>query len=180
MSKWTKFMPDGKGGYDSFDDWNLSSEFLYRSGGNILSMVLVGIIFSILLSPICMFIYPLSSNKERFEYGVACIITSFLFLLDYFFGGILWYAFMNPDNPTTVEWFEFLATLHISLIVVWFLLLINFKEIVNVLPQSRPNIIFWLGVVGLLYFVLYPLFDGMIYGNYSDDIVWFLKPVLEK
>ena len=180
MSKWTKFMPDGKGGYDAFDDWNLSSEFLYRSGGNILSIILVGIIFSILVSPICMLIYPLCSNKERFDYSVGCLVTSVLFLLDYFCGGIFWYAFMNPDNPTTVEWFEFLATLHASLIVIWVLLLFNFKTIVRVLPEISGNPIFWGAVIALIYFVLYPLFDGMIYGNYSDEIIWFLKPVLGK
>ena len=179
MGKWTKFMPDGKGGYDVFDNWSLSSEFLYRSGGNILSIILVGILFSILIGPICMFIFPLCSNKERLEYSVGCIVTSALFLIDYFFGWILWYAFINSENENVIRWFEFLATLHLSLIVIWIIILFNFKQIINFLPEITPNVLFWGIVFGIVYFVTYPLFDGMIYGNYSEDIIRFLKPILK-
>jgi len=88
-------------------------------------------------------------------------------------------VFTNPKDEMLIGWFEFLATLNASLIVIWVLLLINFRTIVNVLPEITGNIIFWGFVVGLIYFVLFPIFDGVIYGNYSDKIASFLKPIVQ-
>lgn len=179
MLNFSKFKPDGKGGYDYYDEWKVSDEFMDGIGGRIFAGVGAAVFLSILISPICMFIYPLSSNRDRYSYHIGGIVASSLFLIDYFNGGILWHVFTNPKDEMLIGWFEFLATLNASLIVIWVLLLINFRTIVNVLPEITGNIIFWGFVVGLIYFVLFPIFDGVIYGNYSDEIASFLKPIVQ-
>lgn len=175
MSKWTKFIPDGKGGYDAFEDWGMGEEVMYQGGWKIITAIFGGFFFSLIAAPVLLLIYPMDSHRHRYEITIAGIIMTVMFLLDYLFGGIMWALFTHEGNANLISALEFFAALNTSLLVVYIILYFGYKEITSALPEITPSPIFWGAIIALVYFVLYPLFDKMLAGNYSDSLIWFLE-----
>lgn len=175
MSKWTKFMPDGKGGYNAFENWGMGDEVMYQGGWKIITAIVGGLFFSIIATPLLLFLYPLDSHRHRYEITVAGLIMTTVFILDYLFGGVMWALFTHEGSENLISAFEFFAALNASLLVVYIILFVLFRQITSMLPEITPSPIFWGAIIALVYFVLYPLFDTMLAGNYSDSLVWFLE-----
>ena len=175
MSKWSKFMPDGKGGYNSFEDWGMGEEIMYQGGWKIVTAIFGGLFFSILIAPLLLFIYPLDSHTHRYQFTIFGIIMTIIFLLDYFFGGLMWALFTHEGDANLISAFEFFAALNASLLVIYIILYIGYRQITSLLPEITPSPLFWGSIIALIYFVLYPIFDGMLSGNYSDSLIWFLE-----
>ena len=147
--KWTKILPDGKGGYNVFKDWSLGDDAMMVIWPIILK-VAIGFLMSLFLPAILWVLIPLEYTKQNVEHTIVSLIVSLLFFLDYWFGGIIWHLFVSSQNLTA---YHFFGALHIVfvLINVIRLYLYLYKGV-----EVSPVIIFAVAI-GLMYFK----YDGL-------------------
>lgn len=156
MSKWTKFMPDGKGGYDAFSDWSLGNEVIYRNS-SFLTKIFFGLPFAIVTPVLMLLIYPITDVLGKLENIITSIIISFVFLLDFWFGGPLWILFETSGTSGAHEW---LAALHASLIAVNIILYFATPRLDGLIDFNELTFVYFIAVGLLIYFILFPIFDG--------------------
>jgi hypothetical protein len=171
MSKWTKLIPDGKGGFDAFEGWNLGLEILYQGAWKLIFGFAFAIVFGALM-PLLLFItYPFATEKGRKTNIAISIVASLVYLLDFWLGGVIWTMFGGVESAAFLGWF---AQLNLTLlclnVICWFIS----AEFYEKIAFTFSTVIFYVAIFLIGYNFIWPLFDG-IAGSISDTPLWFLE-----
>lgn len=140
--KWTKILPDGKGGYNVFDNWTHGDEMMRKVVPIILFLPII-LTFSLFLPAVLWFIIPLNYTKENHENTYLGLGVSLLFFLDYWLGGPLWSVFHITEHLSA---FYFFGALHIMFSIINIIRLFAYHNGVEI-----PNIFLYIALVVTMY-----------------------------
>lgn len=182
MSNWDKLLPDGKGGYDLLRGWGFGRELLYRAGGKVIVFLflipLIGPIFPLffLLS------YPIRTMEGKMENCLTGAILSFVFLLDFWLGGIGWIFFDSWSHGGTSEGivniYLFFGKFNLALIALfaflWYLTP-HIGEMIDITEATAPVLIFFFVVFFLMWKVLMPIFGYITDATIAETPLSFLE-----
>jgi hypothetical protein len=172
MSKWTKFIPDGQGGFDAISDWGLGHEVVYQGGWRIIFGVMFGFVFGMLFPIIAIICYPFTNTRNRIVLVSSGILVSVLFLLDYWLGGPLWMLFTASDTVEGHKWFATVGASSLVILVVLWFLTPRLGDNFDILNGGQ---IYFIVIGVLIYFVLYPFFDSLLESTRADYVIFFLE-----
>jgi len=176
MAKWTKILPDGKGGFDVWDNWDLTDEFMQNYGMKWFGGLLLAAVFSLFMPVLILFSYPMDSHKGRIANLITALIVSVVMILDFYGGGLLW-CWLHSD----LLWvFEFAVTVNLSLMVITIFLLVFSNRISPLLEEGVINIFFYLVIISVVYGILYPMLDGLVVGHGATEPAKILEFLYEK
>jgi hypothetical protein len=181
MSNWTKFIPDGKGGYNSHSNWNLGNEIIYQGAWKIIFLLIFGIVFSTIIPVFVLLMYPFTDTRGQYENIIVGGLVSLIFLLDFWFGGLSWIFCETlikngvESGPSIHTW---VACVNASLLVIniglWF---INHKVSPRVDMGDNTMFLFYLFIVVIIYWFLYPMFDSFLEGTRATEPIGFFKSI---
>lgn len=163
--KWTKILPDGKGGYNVFDNWTHGHEMM-RAILPLILLIPVILVFTLFLPLILWILIPGEYVKTNHEHTFVALGLSFLFFLDYTLGGLLWVAF-NCQGLTTA--WHFFGALHIVFIIINLIRLKFYYELIEI---SAPIVI--VGAALLMYFG-YGVFSSIAEFMSSDTPCFWIE-----
>lgn len=175
MGKWTKILPDGRGGFDVWKDWTLADEFMQNYGMRWLGGAILAVLFSLFMPVLIMFSYPMDSHKGRIANMITGLIVSVIMVLDYFGGGLVW-CWLHSD----LMWlFELGVTINLSLFVVQIILLVFANQISPLIEEGVINPIFYIAVILVVSYILFPMLDGIVVGNAATEPATILTNIFE-
>lgn len=165
MAKWNeKLLPDGKGGFNVWKDWNSNDDFMHYHGASWMGSVLAVGLFYFFLPVILLFIYPTNNHKSRITDLIGIIISGLVLTIDYYNGGIFWYC------TKELVWFrEFWAATCISLVIIASIMLIFSNQISPLMEEGLPNILLYCAVAAITKYFLHPIIHDLISGEYATQ-----------
>lgn len=165
MSKFTRILPDGEGGYRVFENWTTGNDTFMKIFP--LLLVIPLILFFGLISPLIFWLLiPLSYVKDNHENTIWALVISFLIFLDFTFGGIVWMAF-NLNKLFTA--FYFFGALQIVSVIINLVRLYLYTKRDGELP-----IVLVFGIFIILMYFGYDMFSHIAEVTSSDTpLFWF-------
>ena len=165
--KWTKVMPDGKGGYNIFDNWTNGDDLGSALLPFILRLPLI-MLFSLLIPGILWIIAPLEEERELRTNTIIGILASILTLLDFSLGGPMW-TILSDNGAEISAGHMFFGTINLAFlfcnIVVLRLYATNTVVVPNVL----------LVIQGVFLYISYDIFNYLATLMYSDSICFWMQ-----
>ena len=166
--KWTKVIPDGKGGLNIFDDWTNGD----RLGSAILPFLIripLLLLFGLLLPGITWLIAPFESDEKIVQNRKASIVASTLTTLDLAFGGPIW-MFLS-ENTSHIH--IFFGALNLAFL---------FGDITVTVFYNRgitlvPNVLLFTQVVFV--YLSYDIFKHIATFIYSDSLCFWMQAFLD-
>ena len=128
--KWTKVFPDGKGGYNVFDNWSLTDDILSKLFPLLLLIPTIAL-FGLILPAFFWLTITMHYRKDNIINMYVSIGTSVLFFLDYRLGGLLW-CFSHSTEMESI--LDFFAILHLLFLIGNVIRFNYYKSGIEVLP----------------------------------------------
>jgi hypothetical protein len=180
MSNWDKLVPDGKGGFDLLKGWGFGRELLHRGGAQILVylflMPFIGPLFPILF----LLSYVIRTKEGKIENCVTGGILSFVFLLDFWLGGLSWVIFKTwgaDGSGFGMNMLLFFGKLNLSLMLIFialYFLTPYIWNIVDLVTSYSSALIFFFIVFFIMWKALMPICGFITDNTVAETPLFFL------
>lgn len=166
--KWTKIIPDKKGGFNVFDNWtngdNLGSAIL-----PFLIRIPLLLLFGLLLPGIIWLIAPFESDEKIVQNRKASIVAAVLTTLDLAFGGPLW-MFLNEN---TAHIHIFFGALNLAFLFCDITVTVFYNRGITLVP----NVLLFIQLVFL--YLSYDIFKDIATFIYSDSLCFWMQAFID-
>mgnify|MGYP001267932938 CR=1 FL=1 len=179
--RWTKFFPDGKGGFEAFD-WGLEYDF-FQVAIKLVQTMIICLLFPFFIIPVCLIFSPTSPTREdRLAVPIACILLSIYMLIDFNKGWFFCYLYRDnfPD-------FYIYSMLGLAYSVIWFVIYIVIEQYIDEWNKAQFNswevspygmvdlLVIWV----LIFFLFFYVFEPMFYDSFVEMRPTTLSPYYE-
>jgi len=181
MSNWDKIVPDGKGGFDLLRGWGFGREALHRGGAQIIVylflMPFIGPIFPMLF----LLSYVIRTQEGQIENCVTGGILSFVFLLDFWLGGLSWVFFKSWAIDGTgfgMDVLLFFGKLNLSLILIFialYFLTPHIGHMIDITISYSSALIFFFIVFFIMWKVVMPICGFITDNTVAETPLFFLE-----
>ena len=166
--KWTKVMPDGKGGYNIFDNWTNGDDL----GSAILPFIIkipIFLVFGLLLPGILWLIAPLESEDKMVSNTISGIVASVITLLDFSLGGPIW-MFLSEDLTNV---YVFFGTLNLAFLFGNLIIARLYYMNIVVLPKLL------LAIQVVFIYISYDIFNYLATLIHSDSLCFWMQAFID-
>jgi len=181
MSNWDKLVPDGKGGFDLLKGWGFGREALHRGGAQIIAFLFLMPLIGPLFPMVFLLSYVIRTPEGKIENCVTGAILSFVFLLDFWLGGLTWVIFKTwavDGIGFAMDAFLFFGKLNLALILVFVILYFLTQYIANMVDLVTaigPVLIFFFIVFFIMWKVLIPICGFITDNTVAETPLFFLE-----
>lgn len=175
--RWTKFFPDGKGGFEAFD-WGLEYD-AYQIAIKVVQTLIVCLLFPFFIVPIVLLCGPITFVKEdRIAQSIVGTILCLYMLLDYTNGWMYTYLYIN----TFPDFFTYSITMFLYCFMwfVWFLYMDLFVHKEDTLLNGSEILLFYGLFFGLFFFFFEPAFHEKIISIKPETLSPFFEELKNK
>ena len=166
--KWTKVIPDKKGGFNVFDNWTNGDDL----GSAILPFIFkipLLLLFGLLVPGLMWLIAPFESDEKIVQNRNFGIVAAIITTLDFTFGGPIWMIL----SGTSFEVHIFFGTLS---------LIFLFGDIVTKILYNKgialvPNVLIFIQAVFV--YISYDIFNNIARFIYSDSLCFWMQAFVD-
>lgn len=168
--RWTKFFPDGKGGFEAFD-WGLEYDFMQVAIKVIQTLILCLLFPFIVIPTLLLFSLDSPTREDRIGVPIAGILVSTYMLMDFSNGWLFCYLFRDnfPD-------FYVYTNIMFGYSIMWFIIFLILEYIVkdkvdadfNTFEVSPFNSLELLIIKGVMIFLFFYWFVPTAYDVFVD------------
>lgn len=166
--KWTKVIPDGKGGFNIFDDWTNGDDL----GSAILPFIIkipLFLFLGLLLPGIIWLIAPFESDKNIVKNRKTGMVAAIIATLDFSLGGPIW-MFLSDDLSYV---YIFFGTLNLMFLFGDIIITAFYTKGVGL----APNIL--LIIQGIFIYAFYDIFKHIATFIYSDSLCFWMQAFVD-